>query len=420
MLFGSSGIRREYSGGFADLAIRVGAAAASRGGNAVVGRDARTTGQVLADSVSAGLLSAGCDVYSCGIAPTPTVACAARAHDLGVMITASHNPEEYNGIKLLNPDGSSFTAAQQAAMEEALAQDHWTGWESQGHVHALDAVSIHKDVILSTLTLPEGLDVVVDCGNGAGSMITPSLLADGGVRPLALNANPNGRFVRPSEPLEANLPYMPAMVRKANAACGIVHDGDADRMMAFDGKGRYIGGDHLLMLFAKYLGARRVVTTADASMAIEEVAEVRRTPVGDTYVSEELLRWGDFGGEPSGAWIFPKNSLCPDGIYAAALLCEIAGEWDIANEVALMPTYPILRDSIRLENARDLMGALGAAVPTDGIRIEEEDGWCLIRASGTEPKIRFTAEGKDAAAAQKMMEQGKARVSAARHGSDVA
>jgi len=416
MLFGSSGIRREYSGGFADLAIRVGAAAACTGGTAVVGRDARTTGQVLADSVSAGLLSAGCDVYTCDIAPTPTVACAARAHNLGVMITASHNPEEYNGIKLLNPDGSSFTAAQQAAMEEALAQDHGAGWESQGHVHTLDAVDIHKGTILSTVTLPEGLDVVVDCGNGAGSMITPSLLADGGVRPLALNANPNGRFVRPSEPLEANLPYMPAMVQKANAACGIVHDGDADRMMAFDGKGRYIGGDHLLMLFAKYLGARRVVTTADASMAIEEVAEVRRTPVGDTYVSEKLLTWGDFGGEPSGAWIFPKNSLCPDGIYAAALLCEIAGEWDITEEVAEMPAYPILRDSIRLENARDVMAALGAAVPTDGIRIQEEDGWCLIRASGTEPKIRFTAEGKDAAAAKKMMEEGKARGSAARHG----
>lgn len=414
MLFGSSGIRREYSGDFADLAVRVGAAAASRGGTAVVGRDARTTGQVLADSVGAGLLAAGCDVYACGIAPTPTVACAARAHDLGVMITASHNPEEYNGIKLLNPDGSSFTAAQQDRMEEALALDHWTGWECQGCIHALDAVSVHKDAILDAVTLPEGLDVVVDCGNGAGSVITPYLLADGGVRPRALNANPNGRFVRPSEPLEANLPYMPAMVQKANAACGIVHDGDADRMMAFDGNGRYIGGDHLLMLFAKYLGASRVVTTADASMAIEEVAEVRRTPVGDTYVSEELLRWGDFGGEPSGAWIFPKNSLCPDGIYAAALLCEIAGEWNLAEEVAQMPSYPILRDSVRLEDARDLMGALGAASPTDGIRIEEEDGWCLIRASGTEPKIRFTAEGKDAAAAKRMMEQGKERLTAAR------
>ncbi|HDS62781.1 MAG TPA: phosphopentomutase/phosphoglucosamine mutase [Methanofollis liminatans] len=410
MLFGSSGIRREYSGGFADLAVQVGAAAAQAGGSAVVGMDARTTGPLLADAVTAGILSAGSDAYTCGIAPTPTVACAARAHTFGVMITASHNPEEYNGIKLLNPDGSSFTSAQQQQMEEEIGKDHGAGWREQGHIHAIDAVSIHKNAILNALDLPEGLSVVVDCGNGAGSAITPALLADAGVQALCLNANPSGRFVRPSEPLEKNLPYMPAMVQKRGAACGIVHDGDADRMMAFDGKGRYIGGDHLLMLFAEYLGAKRVVTTSDASMAIEEVAEVHRTPVGDTFVSEELLKWGDFGGEPSGAWIFPKNSLCPDGIYAAALLCEIAGEWDIAERVAAMPAYPILRDSVRIENAREVMTAMGAEVPTDGIRIEDEEGWCLIRASGTEPKIRFTAEGRDAAAAKRMMDAGKERL----------
>ena len=105
------------------------------------------------------------------------------------------------------------------------------------------------------------------------------------------------------------------MVKKTGSACAVVHDGDADRMMAFDNKGRYIDGDHLLMLFARYLDAKHVVTTSDPSMIIEEIAEVRRTPVGDTYVSEELLKWGDFGGEPSGAWIFPKISYCPDGPY---------------------------------------------------------------------------------------------------------
>lgn len=411
MLFGSSGIRREYSGGFADLAVQVGAVAGKCGGSAVLGMDARTTGPLLVDAVAAGILSAGADVYACGIAPTPTVACAARDHACGVMITASHNPEEYNGIKLLNPDGSSFTSAQQRATEEEIGRGGQAAdWREQGRLRPIDAVAIHENTILDGLDLPEGLSVVVDCGNGAGSAITPALLADAGVRALCLNANPAGRFVRPSEPLEQNLPYMPAMVRKRGAACGIVHDGDADRAMAFDGTGRYIGGDHLLMLFAEYLGAKHVVTTADASMAIEEVAEVHRTPVGDTFVSEELLKWGDFGGEPSGAWIFPENSLCPDGIYAAALLCEIAGEWDIAEQVAAMPSYPILRDSIKLEHARETMTALGADVPTDGIRIEDEDGWCLIRASGTEPKIRFTAEGRDAAAAKRMMAVGKERL----------
>jgi phosphoglucosamine mutase len=178
-------------------------------------------------------------------------------------------------------------------------------------------------------------------------------------------------------------------------------------MMAFDRNGKFIPGDALLILFAKYLGAKQVVTTYDASMAIEEVAEVRRTPVGDAFVSEQLVRWGDFGGEPSGAWIFPQISRCPDGPYAAALFCEMAGEWDLPSEIASIPTYPILRTSLELENAHDLLYALGAVNPTDGIRIEEEDGWCLIRASGTEPKIRFTAEGKNLDIAKGLLVKGE-------------
>jgi phosphoglucosamine mutase len=164
----------------------------------------------------------------------------------------------------------------------------------------------------------------------------------------------------------------------------------------------------MLMLFARYLGAKQVVTTTDASMMIEEVAEVRRTPVGDAFVSEELLSWGDFGGEPSGAWIFPRISYCPDGPFAAALFCEIASEWDIAQELDKMPTYPILRESFDCETARGIMTSLGAENPTDGIRIADEHGWCLIRASGTEPKIRITAEGTSPRAAKAMLRRGRA------------
>jgi phosphoglucosamine mutase len=179
-------------------------------------------------------------------------------------------------------------------------------------------------------------------------------------------------------------------------------------MMAFDRRGRYITGDRLLMLFARYLGAREVVTTYDASMAIEEIATVRRTPVGDTYVSAELARWGQFGGEPSGAWIFPEQSLCPDGPYAAALYAEIAREWDVADEIDRMPVYPVLRESYPCDQAPDIMRSIGAESPTDGIRLTEENGWCLIRASGTEPKIRLTAEGTDRAAAESMLARGRA------------
>jgi phosphoglucosamine mutase len=200
------------------------------------------------------------------------------------------------------------------------------------------------------------------------------------------------------------------MVKKTGARCAIVHDGDADRMMAFDNRGRYISGDHLLVLFARYLDAKRVVTTSDASMIIEDCAEVRRTPVGDAYVSEELLTWGDFGGEPSGAWIFPKISFCPDGPFAAALFCEMSSEWDIAREIDAIPAYHLLRESFVCETARNVLSRLGASSPTDGIRIADEDGWCLIRASGTEPKIRITAEGKTLVKAKAFLAKGKKRI----------
>jgi len=200
------------------------------------------------------------------------------------------------------------------------------------------------------------------------------------------------------------------MVKKTGSACAVVHDGDADRMMAFDNKGRYIDGDHMLLLLAQHLDAKKVVTTSDASMIIEEVAEVHRTPVGDTFVSEELLSWGEFGGEPSGAWIFPRHSLCPDGPFAAALFCEIASGSDVAERIDAMPSYPILRESVIHEKAREIVAGLGATNPTDGIRVASETGWFLIRASGTEPKIRITAEGTTLPAAKEMLEQARTRV----------
>ncbi|MDK2915560.1 MAG: phosphoglucosamine mutase [Euryarchaeota archaeon] len=414
MLFGSSGIRQEFGPGLVDLALRVGAAVATDAPGIVVGRDTRTTSELLEHSVVSGMLSAGATVYSCGIAPTPTVAHATRNADAGCMITASHNPESYNGVKLLNPDGSSFTLRQQAVLEDALHTTHWRAWDDQGHVRPIDAVDAHREAILDKVSLSHPITAVLDCGNGAGSVITPDLLAGMGATVIGLNCNVMGRFARPSEPLEANLPYIGEIVRRRGAACAVIHDGDADRMMAFDERGRYIDGDHLLMLFAKYLDRKHVVTTVDASMAIEEIAEVRRTPVGDSFVSEALLSWGDFGGEASGSWIFPGHSYCPDGVYAAALLCEIASEWSIAEELDRMPRYTLLRESYRIASPREVMVAMGAEEPTHGVRFEDEDGWYLIRASGTEPKIRITAEGRTPAKAKEMLEAGHAALERAK------
>jgi phosphoglucosamine mutase len=407
MLFGSSGIRRKFDQELVDIALNVGSSLAEKSTDILVGMDTRATSPLLSHLVIAGILGNGGRVYAAGVVPTPTVAFSARRCSAGCMITASHNPEEYNGLKLFNPDGSSFTQSQQREIEATIDLRQWATWQKQGTELQVDAITPHKKAILENVRPGTARPVVIDCGNGAGSVLTPGLLSDAGVRIVSINCNPSGTFARPSEPLPEYLGYVGEMVRKTGAGCAVVHDGDADRMMAFDRRGKFIDGDHLLMLFAKYTGARRVVTTSDASMIIDEIAEVHRTPVGDSYVSEELSTWGDFGGEPSGAWIFPQISLCPDGPYAAALFCEIAAEWDIAHEIDAMPSYPILRESFPSESARDLVTAAGAERPTDGLRITGEDGWCLIRASGTEPKIRITAEGKTLARAKEMLEKGR-------------
>jgi len=369
--------------------------------------DTRTTGPLLAHLVISGIIGSGGTVRTCSIVPTPTVAFNARFARAGCMVTASHNPEEYNGFKLFNPDGSSFTRPQQTEMEELLTISEWTDWKHQGTEQVIDALPLHKKAILDHVSVSSEISAVLDCGNGAGCVLSPGVLSDAGIHVIAVNANPSGYFSRPSEPLKENLGRLGEIVRKTGADCAVAHDGDADRMVAFDNRGRFIDGDHLLMLFALYQNIRKVVTTSDASMIIDEIADVRRTPVGDAYVSEELLSWGDFGGEPSGAWIFPKISYCPDGPFAAALFCEIASEWDIADKIDAMPSYPILRESIVSASARETVTALGAANPTDGIRIESDNGWCLIRASGTEPKIRFTAEGKTRQSAKAMLNKAR-------------
>jgi phosphoglucosamine mutase len=407
MLFGSSGIRRKFDQNLMDTALKVGSALASKSPEILIGMDTRTTSPLLAHLVISGIIGSGGTANVTGIAPTPSVAYSTRTVNAGCMITASHNPEEYNGLKLFNPDGSSFTQSQQGEMEDLMNTRHWTDWKHQGEENVFDALTPHKEAILKKIHIGSAIKVILDCGNGAGCALTPMLLDEAGVKTACLNCNPSGYFARPSEPLKEHLGYLGEMIKRNDTTGAVVHDGDADRMMAFDNKGRYIDGDHLLMLFAKYLDAKRVVTTSDASMIIEGIADVHRTPVGDSYVSEELLTWGDFGGEPSGAWIFPQISYCPDGPFAAALFCEISSELDVAAEIDAMPSYPILRESFSCETARETVIALGASNPTDGLRTVDEDGWCLIRASGTEPKIRITTEGKTLQKAKEMLLRGK-------------
>ena len=254
----------------------------------------------------------------------------------------------------------------------------------------------------------------MDAGCAAASLVTPCLLQKLGCEVVALNCSPGGFFPHGIEPVEANLGDLMRAVKEHGADLGIAHDGDADRMMAVDDRGRYITGDGLLAIFARVVGKKDVVTTLDASMAIEEMGfGVRRTRIGDTYVSEELKKGGDFGGETSGAWIFPNISLCPDGIYAAAQIVAIASQQRLSELVDSVPRYPLLRGNVnsdgvvisRLETSLMAMKPLSVS-DIDGIKLNFKDGWLLVRASGTEPKIRLTAEAKSEARVRHLYDSG--------------
>jgi phosphoglucosamine mutase len=416
-LFGTSGIRGIANKDLIQLAQKVGLAVGNVYRHVVIGSDTRTSSPAMKHAFISGLLAAGSSGYDAGVIPTPTLALAASKFDAGAMITASHNPPEYNGIKLLNPDGSAFGSHQRQQIEKMVLSDTsnvapWDEIESSSLYSG--AIEQHIQRILKDFPARPELKVVLDCGGGAGSVITPHLLRELGCNLVALNCFPSGFFLRPIEPTESNLGDLMKATREVRADLGIAHDGDADRMMAVDDRGNFIPGDKLLAIFARELLAKEVVTTVDASMAIDEMGcTATRTRVGDTYVSEELGKGGDFGGEPSGSWIFPNISLCPDGIYAAALVVTIASQQKLSQLVDSIPSYPLLRGSIssngiimtKLESQLRAMKPLSVNT-ADGIKLNFKDGWLLIRASGTEPKIRLTAEAKSESQARQLYNSG--------------
>jgi len=416
-LFGTSGIRSVADKNLIQLALKVGLAVGKVYGSVVVGSDTRTSSEAMKHALVSGLLAAGSRGGDAGVIPIPTLALAAREFDAGAMITASHNPPEYNGIKLLNPDGSAFGSAQQKQVEEmildgSLSVARWDKIKSSS-IYSW-AVDRHIEHILRDFPGGLKLKVVLDCGCGAASVVTPYLLRKLGCEVITLNCYPSGFFPHAIEPTESNLGDLMRATREFGADLGIAHDGDADRMMAVDDKGRFIPGDKLMALFARETGAKEIVTTIDASMVIDEMGfSVTRTRVGDNYVSEELKKGGDFGGEPSGNWVFPNISLCPDGIYAAAQLVAIAGRQKLSQLVDGIPRYPLLRGNISSEGVvmskleRQLKAMEPLSVSTiDGIKLNFEDGWLLIRASGTEPKIRVTAEARGEARVRQLYDNG--------------
>ncbi len=374
---------------------------------------------MLAHALSAGVLSTGASAIDAGLVSTPTLARGARDLACGVVITASHNPAPYNGIKVWNPDGMAFDEAQQREVEEALDRGRLPlpTWDRIGRLFTRpDLAQQHAEAVLRDVGTAK-VRVVVDCGCGATATITPFLLRQMGCEVIAINAQADGHFPgRDPEPTEENLGVLASTVPAAKADLGIAHDGDGDRMVAVDRYGRFVGGDTLLALFAREEVRNNLVVPVDASMVLEDLlpkSKIWRTRVGDVFVAAELKRRkADFGGEPSGTWIFPKATLCPDGVYAAARLVSMVVDRPLDVIVREIPRYPILRGSIsyvasrratiesRLDTA---LRGLGADISTvDGWRLQFDDGWSLVRFSGTEPKIRVLAESRNEAGAKEI------------------
>ncbi|SFR47370.1 phosphoglucosamine mutase [Halorubrum sodomense] len=424
-MFGTSGVRGPVGETVtADLALDVGRALATDGAaTVVVGRDARDSGRMLARALLAGLTECGADVVDVGVEATPTVARAVvrEGADAGVVVTASHNPAPDNGIKLWAADGRAFDEERNDRITEIVETESFdfAGHDAIGTVERRDAVAggdarrLHERALRETVPLPDDLSVVVDLGNGVGR-VTADALHAAGCDVETLNGQRDGRFPgRPSEPTAANCETACEVVAATDADLGLVHDGDADRMMAIDERGRFVSGDALLALFARREAGPgdRVAVPVDTSLLVADAlaavnADVTYTPVGDAFVAAEASKPGvAFGGEPSGAWIWPERTLCPDGPLAACVLTALVdAEGSLAALVDDLPDYPIRRDSVRTEAKRAIVERVGEVAVAeyddvstlDGIRVETEAGWFLVRASGTEPLVRITAEAREA------------------------
>ena len=430
-MFGTSGVRgpigREVT---AETALSIGRAVATTGAaQVVVGRDVRDTGRMLVDALAAGVVECGGDVVDLGVVSTPTVARSVprTGADVGVVVTASHNPPADNGIKLWTSEGRAFGTEHRSEIESVVLDGAYdfADWDGNGTRRTSGvAEREHTDQLVATFDGQVDCSVVVDVGNGTGGL-TADVLDRVGCEVQTLNARPDGSFPgRPSEPTAANCSTLRKVVAATDADIGIAHDGDADRMRAADANGEFVGGDALLALFAREAIDEGGAVTAplNTSLAVDRALEERggevvRTPVGDVHVAEKAAEIGAaFGGEPSGAWIWPAETPCPDGPLAACELVRLVAErGPLDTLVDELPSYPIRRDAIEVDGPTDLMVSVTetlleryADVSTlDGVRVATDDGWFLVRASGTQPLIRLTAEATTAVEADRLLERAR-------------
>lgn len=414
-MFGTSGIRGLYGKEVTEmLAMKV--ANAFSDADVAIGRDTRRTGIPLSMAAASGALAAGKDVISLGIVPTPTVALATRKHSCnGIMITASHNPEEYNGLKLMFGAREISKAAEKLVMDRYGGQFRLSAWDRTGTGSEDNSIiEDHKRMVAGSvdagLISRKKPKLIIDC-NGAGAVITPALMAELGCAVTVMNGSLEG-FTRPSEPNEKNLQGLIGRMRSEGADLGIAHDGDADRAVVVDDRGCILPLDVQLAMMIEHELSRStkksIVSTMEASLSIRGVVEknggrITIVPVGSTNVAEAMEREGAlFGGEPCGEYVYSKGVHVPDAILAAAKFVELFCESGKLSELRkkygqhfmAREKFPANDKHAAIERIKRELSIEGDRCEDDGVRVDEEDGWFLIRASGTEPIVRLTMEYK--------------------------
>lgn len=385
----------------------------------VVGKDTRVSGDMLESALIAGLMSVGCDIITVGVIPTPGVAYLTKHYnaDCGVVISASHNPVEYNGIKFFNEHGYKLDDSIELEIESYIddierVEVHPTGDKVGKKIHEHDAVRDYVDYLKTIVNINfNGLKVVLDCANGAAYKVAPMVFEELGADVVAINNTPDGNNI--NDKCGSTHPEgLQEAVLKNKADLGLAYDGDADRLIAVNEKGQIVDGDHIMILSAIYLKKQNklakdtLVVTVMSNIGLviaakENNINLATTAVGDRYVLEEMKNSGyNLGGEQSGHMIFLDYNTTGDGTLSSLVLAQIVKEEGktLSELAAVMNQYPQVLVNARIKNENKNRYMEIPEIKDEIERIEKLMDGCgrvLIRPSGTEPLVRVMLEGKD-------------------------
>src|SRR3989449_1877910 len=404
----------------------------------VIGRDPRTSGEMVKQSVVAGLLSSGCRILDIGICPVPTIQLLVRHHRAhgGIAITASHNPAEWNALKFIGQSGFFLNTGQARELLDIYHQGEYTrvgGAEMRQVAELSGATDLHIQTIMEALgrlpTRKKKLRGVLDACNGAGSLVGPKLLAALGAEVITINVTPNGLFPRPAEPLAENLGDLCATVKAQRSDVGFAQDMDADRLAIVSEAGLAIGEEYTLLLATSNVLGKNpgpVVANLSTTSALQEVVKRFGCPffqskIGEVNVTEEMEKQSAvIGGEGNGGVIYPRLNFARDSLVGMALILHLLAETGktITELVSTLPRFAMIKEKLvcpsdKISTVLRMLRRDYAAFPMDlrdGVKVNLPDGWFLVRGSNTEPIIRVIAEAEREADARTIIDRVYSRV----------